>query len=68
MLHSLPKEVRTGTQAKREPGGSADVEAMEGCTDYWFAPHGLLSLLIELRTTNPGIDASTMDWVLLHHQ
>jgi hypothetical protein len=38
---SLPKEVRTGTQAGQEAG--ADAEAMEGC--YWLASPVLLSLL-----------------------
>ena len=38
------------------------------CRDvvYWLAPRGLLSLLIEPRTTSPGIALLTAVWTLLH--
>ena len=33
---------------------------------YWLAPHGLLSLLTEPRTTSPVVAPTTMGWALLH--
>jgi len=31
---------------------------------YWLAPQGLLNLLIESRTTSPGMVPPTMGWAL----
>lgn len=59
------EEVKTGTQARMEPGSRT-----------WFRGHGSMlltgllllacsaCLIIEFRTTNPGIAQSTMGWAL----
>ena len=49
-----------------EAGGDTEAE-FTGCR-FLGAPHGLLSLLIEPVTTNPGVVLPTIDRALQHHK
>ena len=60
------EKARTGLKQGRNLEAGADAEAMEGGA-YWFASHGLLSLLsYRTQITNPGMATPTMCWALPH--
>lgn len=60
--------MKSGQKLKgQKPKGRGWSRGHEGAqvTD-WFVLHGLLSLLIEPRTINPGMAPHTMDWAISH--
>jgi hypothetical protein len=61
------KEVRTGTQAYRNPEAGADAEAMEGCCSLVCSPIACSAcFLIESGTISSGLASPTMNWALPH--